>query len=256
MDYNEYISVAKRKFKEVKVTDNDIDFLINNLLQWELKHGSFSTYKIYSHLKDMEDFIAYKNVHLKIRKLFSCGLIEEVEGKYFHGAKFYRISPNGWFNLILRGVFNYALICKPAITKYYNDNIIFKTFIFPYFEIETLRHFSDSTIGMYLYDCCQTTLLSIEALKPDGEKIFEVSREKRLERIINDKYIMDIIDVNESITDELDLQIKSFLFEQIITNSRMQSVLSKDKKFMAAIEDIEKEFRTEYNKVMELKNKK
>jgi len=256
MDYNEYISVAKRKFKEVKVTDNDIDFLIDNLLQWELKHGSFSAYKIYSHLKDIEDFIAYKNVHLKIRKMFSCGLIEEVEGKYFHGAKFYRISPNGWFNLILRGVFNYAPICKLAITKYYDDNIIFKTFIYPYFEKKTLRQFPDSTIGLYLYNCCQTTVLSIEAWKPDGEKIFEVSEDKILEDIIKGKYSMGILDINESIADELDLQIKSFLFEQIITNSRMQSVLSKDKKFMAAIENIEKQFRREYSKLMELKNNK
>jgi hypothetical protein len=254
MDYKGYISAAfKCKFNEFMITDNDIDFLFDKLLLWELIYGSFSVYKIYSFFKGKGNSIAYKNVHSKIQKLFAGGLIEEVEGKYLHGAIFYRISPDGWFNLILRGEFDYPTIYRGAATKYYSDNIIFKTFVYPYFEKKTINLFSDSTIAMYLYDCCKTTMLSIGDWERSSEIIFEVPKDKWLEHNINSK---SVIDLNESIASALDLQIKSFLFKQIITNPKMQLVLSQDKKFMAAVEDIEKEFREGYNKLMQLKKNK
>jgi hypothetical protein len=58
-----------------------------------------SVYKIYSKNKKSGYAMAYKNVHQKVQKMFSLDLIEEVEGKYLRGAKFYRISPNGWANI-------------------------------------------------------------------------------------------------------------------------------------------------------------
>jgi hypothetical protein len=252
MDFSEYISAAyKYKFKEIGLTDNDYEFLFFDLLEWELEYGPFSIYKIYSKLKKSGHSTAYKNIHQKVQKIFSLGLIEEVKGKYLHGAKFYKISPNGWVNLILRGAFIHAPVCKPAIRKYYNTNIIFKTFIYPYFKLQTLIYFSDYEIQAYLTGCIETTLISRYALDPDAEDIkFRRVREIIIEKV-GDKAIT-VIDTKEVMASRLDLRIKSFIFEEIITNNdrRKALALSNDEKFMDAVEDLKEEFSSGFKKLM------
>ena len=58
------------------------------------------------------------------------------------------------------------------------------------------------------------------------------------------------------ITTQLDLQVKSFLFQQIMKYSdkrEMQTILSNDKKFAAAIQDMGKEFERSHNRLFYVK---
>ncbi|HEY9385850.1 MAG TPA: hypothetical protein VIP70_02330 [Nitrososphaeraceae archaeon] len=257
MDYSGYISAAyKYDFKKVKITENDYDFFFSELLEWELKFGPFSVYKIYSQMKKQGDSIAYKNVHQKIQKIFSLGLIEEVEGKYLHGAKFYRISPKGWVNLIINGALTYSRIRRQVITKYYNTNIILKTFLYPYFEAETIHYLDDVS---YLWECCEITLETMESLEPSEEDI-RLGRVRVLPKSEQPKFIeKDYPDEfsKKTIATRLDFKVKSFLLEQVIANKEtgMASILSRDEKFMNAIEDMEKEFHLAYNRLIELRMK-
>jgi hypothetical protein len=52
-----------------------------------------------------------------------------------------------------------------------------------------------------------------------------------------------------------DLQLKSFLFEQVMKydkSDKMQSVLSKDRKFISSIRSLEDEFRENHNQLLAL----
>jgi hypothetical protein len=185
MDYTGYISaVYENNVREVDIPKNDLDFFVQELFKFELFHGPFSVYKIHSRLKQEGDSIAYKNVHQKMHKILSLGLIEEVserrEFDNLHAAKYYQISLNGWVNLILKGAMKYSPACKRAIRTYYYKNIIFKTFLYPFFRIETLLTFNDLEIGAFLMDCCIETIYNVETWEPDNKRVFGIPREKLL----------------------------------------------------------------------------
>ena len=98
-------SSYQHDFREVKMTEGDLAFLTQQVLKLDYKgyiKDHFSVYKIYSEIKKAGSSMAYKNVHQKVHKILSLGLIEEVgTGYVLHGARYYQISPNGWLNLIL-----------------------------------------------------------------------------------------------------------------------------------------------------------
>lgn len=84
-------------------------------------------------MKNRGEKMAYKNVHQKLQKLFSLGLLQEVEHnkRSFHGARFYKVSPKGWFNLLINSSTllpsSIAPSIEKAVRKYYSKNIIFET---------------------------------------------------------------------------------------------------------------------------------
>jgi hypothetical protein len=101
---------------QLRIIDLDKEFLENHLLCQELFYGPFSIYNVHSQYKKINISIAYKNVHKKVHKMISLGLLEETKGPYsVHAAKFYKISLNGWINLIAEGLLNADYICEPAI---------------------------------------------------------------------------------------------------------------------------------------------
>lgn len=77
---------------------------------------------------------------------------------------------------------------------YYDKNIIFETFFYPFFEMKTVIGFRDYEINSYLLDCCTVTIDAIEAWEPDGEEIIGIPREKlrgltkqKLREMLDDK---------------------------------------------------------------------
>lgn len=288
MDYSEYMLAAYRDdFREVKMTEGDIDFLSEKLASY--REGRFSVYQIYSDMKKEGSSIAYKNVHQKVHKLLSLGLIQDVgTGYVLHGAKYYQISLNGWINLILKSE---DFLFHEAIRQYYDKNIIFKTFIYPYFELETILFFLNHLeVNTYLRNCCQTTIHTMNEWESGGEerngvlglpryKLRRLPTEELLDSIKKklhhtDNYKATLAGlrkmiklekskglsgmsfvIHRSIPEILDLQVKSFLFGQIIKGSHIKflgSALSNDRKFMAAAEGIGGEFNESYDKLIDL----
>ncbi|PWU82147.1 MAG: hypothetical protein DLM72_03320 [Candidatus Nitrosopolaris wilkensis] len=285
MDYSGYIStVLRNNVKRISIRDLDRKFLENQLLCQELFYGPFSIYNIHSLFKKSGVSIAYKNVHQKVHRVLSLGLLEETRGPYsVHAAKFYRLSLNGWINLIAEGTLTPDYIYEPAIKRYYNTNIIFRTFLYPFFELETLTSLESTDVGTYLENCCETTIRGINVLKITNKDPSFLSRSRRFygivcplryrEREYADKQssiakmMGEIIDYSEvekigatkkaidRISYLLDLQLKSFLFEQVMKNAakkEIQSVLSKDRKFVASIQDLGKEFTKNHDRLFAL----
>jgi len=288
MDYLEYMLAAYRHdFREVKMTEGDLDFLTEELTRYI--EGRFSVYQIHSYMKKRGSSMAYKNVHQKVHKLLSLGLIEEIETGYvLHGAKYYQISLNGWVNLILEAEYSYF---QGAIKQYYDKNIIFKTFIYPYFELETISFFLNYLeVNTYLRNCCRTTIQTMNlwesgdrkehgVLGLPRDKLRQLPDEELLEAL---KYKLDVrsayrgvrytlaglrkmiksdgltgfsVSIPKSITEALDLHVKSFLFEQIMRASHLPylgSALAEDRKFMAAVKKMGGEFNQSYDRLIDL----
>jgi hypothetical protein len=269
------------------MTEGDLNFLTEELTRYV--EGGFSVYEIYSYMKTRGSSMAYKNVHQKVHKLLSLGLIEEIgTGYVLHGAKYYQLSLNGWVNLILNSEYSSF---QAALKQYYDKNIIFKTFIYPYFELETILFFLNVLeLNTYLRNCCQTTIQTMNLWESGDKKkhgILVLPRDK-LRQLPDDelldalKYKLDVrsayrdvhytldglrkmikskglaglsVLIPKSITEVLDLHLKSFLFEQIMRASHLsylRSALAEDRKFMAAIKEMGGEFNKSYDKLIDL----
>ena len=90
----------------------------------------------------------YKNVHTRIKKLEKLNLIEKTPGRFSRGAIQYQLTTQGLFYQVSkRPEHELELLSLKELIENYGDNIIFKTLLFPYFEIKTL---SRPGILMYL----------------------------------------------------------------------------------------------------------
>jgi hypothetical protein len=115
-----------------------------------------STYAIYSNHKKQDRVISYKNVHKKVRRLFSLGLIKVAKRSQKHGAIFYRLSTLGIFYLLS---FRYKIFSISYLVKNYGGDELLKLCIYPYFERSTLEAIQHNHVAHlileYLADCCE-----------------------------------------------------------------------------------------------------
>src|SRR5437867_7259958 len=100
------------------------------ILRFEFKFGPFSVYQLCKFLKNtLVDPIAYKNVHTNVKKLYDLKLVEELSGHFPRGAKYYKLSNRGWFNLIKNGsLYSDSYLGRRSLIDLYDNNIFFKTF--------------------------------------------------------------------------------------------------------------------------------
>jgi hypothetical protein len=250
MDYNGYILAVLDSIPAKEITKTDLTIL-RRLLVYETENGPFSVYKIYSYFKTQLGCPkSYKNTHQLIQKLYSLSMIEEVYGNYARGARFYRISTSGWLKLILKMTFHYTGY-EQALVKYYDQNIFFKTFIFPYFEQDTIRYRYLKDIlhlDFYLRDCCQETILFLRNFPKEG-----VDKEEVIKNLQSGKkYLLNLF---------LDLEVKAFLNKTVMDMANIDyyhpslrkeviDVLSRDKKFLEAIKEARNDFDSCYERLL------
>jgi hypothetical protein len=155
MDYGGYIS-SLSIYKPISLGKTEQDFLE------EIKtYGEISVYQLFKNRIKKENKIsigkpmAYKNVHKRVKRLLDLNLIEEVEGSFERGAKYYQITTFGIITLIIT---NHFFNKKDMIIL--KDNIIFKTLIFQYFEEKTIKMLTNQLeykLNEYLQHCCRLT---------------------------------------------------------------------------------------------------
>lgn len=270
MYLHEYIlEVTKIKSIPILIIDD-----IDQQFLWYILRGQTSAYKIFSILK-IRSPMAYKNVHSRIKNLFNLNLIEEIktEGGFKHGAINYKLTTRGL-------VCHFSEIGSPHegnIFLSYSENTLFKTFLYPYFERNTIKSATYSLsrlIASYLEQCCQMTRYALEML------VYYIDPDIKSTEVVE---LPPIIVLQF----QLNWHIKSFLLKTAImtedvidwryfgqqvsarysqskgsirctANDRVETftLLSGDKKFMKALEEIEEQFSEGYNKLIELKNKK
>jgi hypothetical protein len=128
--------------------------------------GTTSPYQIFSRLKKEEAMprLAYKNVHRRIKKLLDLNMIEEIktEGGFKHGARNFRLTTRGI-------IYTFTELGAPPksnmLLSYYSENTLFKTFLYPYFEANTIKSATYSLFRLienYLEECCRITRYALE----------------------------------------------------------------------------------------------
>jgi hypothetical protein len=241
MDYSWYMS-GVLDIGDVALTGSLLRCL-ELLLRFELKFGAFSVYQFCNFLKKtLVRGFAYKNVHANVQKLHNLGLVEGITGYFPRGAKYYKISSRGWFNLINKDIlYASSYLGRRCLIDLYDHNIFFKTFFCPYFEKKTIEHFSEVylTLLLYLDDCLMLTENYLET--------------------INKKWLSDQLQSGRPIIiPELDSKVNSFLIglsmeevkhmEMNKTSWNIENVrvLSHDRKYMSALNEAKKQFELSY----------
>jgi hypothetical protein len=137
---------------------------------------SSSVYKIYKAFKERAEkgipswtwasrFIAYKNVHKRVKRLSQLKLIEKIEGHYERGAKFYRISPYGLVNYVGK-----VMTESDEFIHDNKENIVIRSLLLEFFDEETidsfyrLKEYPTRDIGEYLHECCSITLTKCKSV--------------------------------------------------------------------------------------------
>ena len=144
-----------------------------------------SAYDIWVRLKEMavSKPMAYKNVHVRVKKLHSYGLIQEVkEEKRYRKAIHYEVTNSGLFHYLLDS----PLI--PFVLKKYKDNLILKIILYEFFSVSTIDYFCTVVrilaLNQYLKKCCQAILDRFEIYKRNRWKYKQSELVNDMNRLI------------------------------------------------------------------------
>jgi hypothetical protein len=161
----------------------DIDNVTLDILEIFAQTEAITTSQITSFVKSTKIERAYKNVHNRVKKLKSLKLIEEtnLHGKHRHNEKYYKLRDEGIYTLFLNrlhGVLvNQLSVRKRELPvsyvhnflKYYGDNLIFKLFLYPYFDKHSITIDNFELIVKlfnYIHNCCKHLDLALRVQVP------------------------------------------------------------------------------------------
>jgi hypothetical protein len=163
-DYSEYIQIISRfPNRHAKIGSG-----MQEILKFFINKPYLSTYQIHKVLKKTGQATKHENIRRKVKRLYLLNLIENTSEvskprELMHSAVYYKLTTGGIFYLIYKAALMQTLPTgsKRRFIQYHGDNIIFKTFLYPYFEKETLLEIKGTTpfyeISRYLQKCCSAT---------------------------------------------------------------------------------------------------
>jgi hypothetical protein len=150
-----------------------------NLLYYFIDNTFCSAYKAMKFLeKEYEKngkTIDYKNVYIRIKKLYENGLIEKIknnkkEKQSIRNPINYKITSFGIFYALLNNLHKYNI----KIIKGHEKNPLYEFFLFPYFSITTIENLHDEKIMKQIFDylqqCCKMLDKEIDYLKEVDEQ--------------------------------------------------------------------------------------
>jgi hypothetical protein len=279
MDTLGYIFEIFPPDKRYRISDLDVIFL-----QF-IREGTTSAYQIFSRLKKEQFPVSYKNVHRRIQKLFDSNMIEEIKTQYGfkHGARNFRLTTRGL-------VYVFSEVVHPTKLKillsYYYDNTLFRTFLYPILEANTIKSATYSLsrlIENYLEECCSITRYALDRMTKyvkdvyPGDpyrtqveiramppiRVLEYQLNWHVQSFILKLAFMtnDVIDwwwiPSQHVNAESRRRFSSMEKIRCMANDKMETyaLLANDKKFMKALGIVEKRFSAGYNTIIDLKNK-
>jgi hypothetical protein len=203
--------------------------------------------------------MAYKNEYITIKRLQELNLIEE-EGRFLGGATTYKLTSCGLFY-----IFSNMTTYSPKLLVKYQDNILLKTLLYPYFERDTIKTCTArlyALITRYLRTCCESTLYTLNIIKSNANtkerggyiKGLESELEWHVKTLASKIAIM----YNESnilgTSPEIDNDNAKVAFYEL--ESAMKTTLSKDDRFMSLLDKLQKEFQEGYNELIDLRRQR
>lgn len=119
--------------------------------------------------------IDYKNVHRRVKLLYSHNLIRRIKikenEKPIHNKVRYKLTSLGLFYMYF-----YEITNSSELISNYSQNDLYKIFLYPYMELKTVESLTDESlkheINRYLTKCCQTIdevyLKNLKEIKETG----------------------------------------------------------------------------------------
>lgn len=171
------------QLRRLESIGEDIDDVALDILEIFVQTEGLTIAQITALVKSTKLERAYKNVRDRIQKLKSLKLIEETDlrGKRRHNEKYYKLRDEGIYTLFLKrlhGVLVNQLSVKKGespvsyvhhFLKYYGDNLIFKLFLYPYFDKQTITTNNFKLIVQlfnYVHNCCKQLDLALRVQVP------------------------------------------------------------------------------------------
>jgi len=234
-------------------------------------YDDLSAYDIFQELKKVHknkpkkvvNKMAYKNVHKRVKRLLALGLIEEIKKKFARNAKKYRLTNRGLFQMILSG--NFYSVAIQLTDKRFNfgDNIIIKTILYRFIEVETIRKFFTLFrlvfLARYLRRCCEVIQEKVDRFRLLSSQYKNQNFSTEVESLIDTeakKFIFDIIRFSDikyakfqafkdnysdpmEITDSYDEMHKD---DPNYNSLFPKAALINDKKFIKSLEEVKRDF--------------
>jgi hypothetical protein len=220
-----------------------------------------NAYQPGSYLKLRRHHESYnKDELIAIKRLQELNLIKvQDKQKSFLGRKiFYVLTSSGLF-YIFSNILNYP----PQLLTRYQHDIILKTLLFQYFEVETIEGSTArfySVITHYLQECCRTTLQRIDVFKKsttmnvkEGERHTKVLESDlqwhakviafKLAIMYSESNILQMVNPDDAANDSATVAMYEL-------ESTMKTILSKDNKFMQLLEIVYTDFGDGYKVLM------
>jgi DNA-binding PadR family transcriptional regulator len=251
------------KYKESNIGDKSFE-----ILSRFMERQYLSTYMIYSISKRSGLKIDYKNTYKRIKRLESLGFIEQLKAEEVkeedrrHGARYYRISETGIFQLFLRIDILFTLF---DILQNNENSLIFQSLLYPYFEKETFNVLNKRKVTIdnlydsfvekwiiidvytYLRNCCieiNQAIKFINENKKGPEYIETVKGRRYLETKSNRMNIF---------RDNLALDLLG-LFDESKNEEWLNAltVLANDNRFMKVVDTLHTDFEKCYGAAMRM----
>ena len=103
-----------------------------------------------------DEGMAYKNVHKRVKRLETLGLIENTQEKQSRNGIKYRLTSRGLFQCLLQ---TWNGPQKTILYDKYENDAILRTILYQYFEVETVKKLMEIFGGWFfdrfLMKCCQ-----------------------------------------------------------------------------------------------------
>lgn len=232
-----------------------------------LEKESLSIYNVYSNFKRTKSKTAYKDIHGRIKRLESLEFLDPIEVKDAsnRGAKYYRISEAGVFQLFLQSTewFPYFVFLLAPMLEAHGNYFIFETLLYPYFKKQTLLDIrtipgeikrrivaGDYDIGssdineaiyVYLRNCCIEIYRTIMMSKSFIKDL----------KVPDDFEILDTHVTSQK--NELIMKLLLY-FRSYKEAKRMDALvlLAQDDNFMKNVDDLHIDFQKAFNVAMRL----
>ncbi|MGC2426518.1 MAG: hypothetical protein WA421_05750, partial [Nitrososphaeraceae archaeon] len=189
-------------------------------------------------------------------RLISKGLLEEKKSRLLRGLRRYKLTSPGIF-YVLTETRSYS----PILLKKYKEDPVLSTLLYPYFEYDTISSTTArlySLITQYLRQCCKITVYWLEDVvgTKNAEYNSEMIKSLALELEWNAKvlgfkiaimYIESTILSSNPKSESGDASVAYYELER-----NMKETLSKDQKFMALLNKVNKEFGEGYGELVDM----
>jgi hypothetical protein len=248
VDYKDYFA-ALSKYKKVEITEQEkaLLFRIMNDLDITGQLGSYLKFRDKDHSVEIQSVAV---------RLIAQGLLEEKKSRLLRGLRRYKLTSLGIF-YVLSETRSYS----PILLKKYKEDPVLLTLLYSYFEFDTVNSTTArlySVITQYLRQCCKTTAYWLEDVggSKNAEYDNEMIRNLSLELKWNAKVLgfkIAIMYIESSIlslnpkTESGDASVAYYELER-----NMKETLSRDKKFMALLNNVYKEFGEGYGELADM----